>query len=323
MHHGYKKYIPEFNSYLLLCLGNLLKMDNKIHKLITELERVIIGNKNQIMLALICLLSNGNLLIEDLPGSGKSTLSKALAKCIGLKFKNIHFTSDLLPSDLIGINIFNSTNSSFKFEPGPIFTNVFLADEINRASPRTQSALLEAMNNKVINVDGEIKKLPSPFFVIATQNPINQIGTSPLPESQLDRFLMRISLGKPSRESEMRILKGENINPKEISEIISIEDLSLIQANVEDIFVADEIYEYILDLISESRKTKNGGLSTRAAIGIISAAKSCAYIMGEDSVFPEHVKFIFKAVTEHRMDNGFKENESISEKILKEVDAIR
>jgi MoxR-like ATPase len=263
------------------------------------------------------------LLIEDLPGTGKSTLSKALAKYIGLKFKNVHFTNDLLPSDLIGINIFSSNNSSFKFEPGPIFTNVLLADEINRASPRTQSALLEAMNNKVINVDGEIKNLPSPFFVVATQNPINQIGTSPLPESQLDRFLMRISLGKPNRESEIRILKGENINPDEISEILSIEDLTLIQADVKNIFVSDEIYGYILDLITESRKNKNGGLSTRAGIGIISAAKSCAYLKGEDSVFPEHVKFIFNAVTEHRLDNGFQENESISEKILKEVDAIR
>ena len=298
-------------------------MINKIHKLITELEKVIIGNKKQIMLAVICLVSNGNLLIEDLPGTGKSTLSKALAKSFGLEFKNVHFTNDLLPSDLIGINIFNSNNSSFKFEPGPIFTNVFLADEINRASPRTQSALLEAMNNRLINVDGEIKNLPTPFFVIASQNPINQIGTSPLPESQLDRFLMRISLGKPNRESEIKILKGENINPEEISEIISIKDLTLIQAYVKDIFVADEIYEYILDLISESRKTKNGGLSTRAAIGIISAAKSYAYLEGEDSVFPDHVKFIFNAVTEHRLDNGFKENESISEKILKEVDAIR
>ncbi len=298
-------------------------MNNRLNKLISELEKVIIGNKNQIILAIICLLSNGNLLIEDLPGTGKSTLSKALAKCIGLEYKNVHFTNDLLPSDLIGINIFNSRNSEFKFEPGPIFTNVLLADEINRASPRTQSALLEAMNNKLINVDGEIKNLPSPFFVIASQNPINQIGTSPLPESQLDRFLMRISLGNPNRESEIRILKGENINPDEISEIISLEDLNLIQSNVKDIFVADEIYEYILDLISESRKTKNGGLSTRAAIGIISAAKSCAYLRGEDSVFPEHVKFVFNAVTEHRLDNGFKENESISERILKEVDAIR
>ena len=298
-------------------------MNNKINKLITELGKVIIGNENQIMLAVICLLSDGNLLIEDLPGTGKSTLSKALAKCIGLNFKNVHFTNDLLPSDLVGINIFNSANSSFKFEPGPIFTNVLLADELNRASPRTQSALLEAMNNKLINVDGEIKNLPSPFFVIATQNPLNQIGTSPLPESQLDRFLMRISLGNPNRDSEIRILKGENIDPQEISEIISIKDFSLIQANVKDIFVADEIYEYILDLISESRKNKNGGLSTRAAIGIISAAKSCAYLKGEDSVLPEHVKFIFNAVTEHRLDNGFKESESLSEKILQEVDAIR
>ncbi len=298
-------------------------MNKKIDKLINELDKVIIGNEKKIELAIICLFANGNLLIEDLPGTGKSTLSKALAKCFGFDFKNVHFTNDLLPSDLIGINIFNSKSSSFQFEPGPIFTNVLLADEINRASPRAQSALLEAMNNKLINVDGERMKLPSPFFVIASQNPIDQIGTSPLPESQLDRFLMRISLGKPSRKSEARILRGENIKPDEVKEILSIKDFILIRDNIKEVFVADEIYEYILDLISESRKIKNGGLSTRAAIGIINAAKACAYVKGEDSVLPDHVKFIFKSVSEHRLDNGFKENESFSEKILTKVDAVR
>ena len=298
-------------------------MKEKIYSLIDELNKVILGNQKQIILAIICLLARGHLLIEDLPGTGKSTLSKSLAKCFGLDSKSVHFTSDLLPSDIIGINIFNSKNSSFKFEPGPIFSNVFLAEEINRASPRTQSALLEAMNNKEINIEGETKKLPSQFFVIATQNPLDQIGTSPLPESQLDRFLMRISLGKPDREAEKEILKRKNKNPNEIKQIMSMRDLNFVQKELDNQKVSNEIYEYILDLVSESRKLKYGGLSTRAAIALINASKACAYVQRDDYVTPDHVQYIFQSVAEHRLDNGFIESISLSEKVLKEVDAIR
>lgn len=298
-------------------------MKEKIDSLIDELNKVILGNEKQIILSVICLLARGHLLIEDLPGTGKSTLSKSLSKCFGLDSKSLHFTSDLLPSDLIGINIFNSEKSSFQFEPGPIFSNFFLADEINRASPRTQSALLEAMNNNEINIEGETKKLPSQFFVIATQNPLDQVGTSPLPESQLDRFLMRISLGKPSRNAEKEILKNKNKCPNDINPIMSIEDLIHVQKELVNQKVSNEIYEYILDLVSESRKLKNGGLSTRAAIAIINASKSCAYVQGEDFVTPDHVQYVFKSVAEHRLDNGFIESISISDGIIKEVDAIR
>lgn len=298
-------------------------MKEKIKFLVSELSKVILGNEKQILLAVICLLARGHLLIEDLPGTGKSTLTKALAKCFGLDSKAIHFTNDLLPSDLIGINIFNSKESSFQFEPGPIFSNVFLADELNRASPRTQSALLEAMNNKEINIEGKTKKLPSQFFVIATQNPIDQVGTSPLPESQLDRFLMRISLGKPSRNAEKEILKNNNKSPYDVEQIMSIEDLTSVQENLDKMTVSNEIYEYILDLVSESRRLKNGGLSTRAAIALINASKGCAYVHGEDYVTPDHVQYIFQSVAEHRLDNGFVESNSISEKIIKKVDAIR
>ncbi len=298
-------------------------MKEKIDSLIDELNKVILGNEKQIILSVICLLARGHLLIEDLPGTGKSTLSKSLSKCFDLDSKSLHFTSDLLPSDLIGINIFNSKKSSFQFEPGPIFSNFFLADEINRASPRTQSALLEAMNNNEINIEGETKKLPSQFFVIATQNPLDQIGTSPLPESQLDRFLMRISLGKPSRKAEKDILKNKNKCPNDINPIMSIGDLIHVQKELVNQKVSNEIYEYILDLVSESRKLKNGGLSTRAAIAIINASKSCAYVQGEDFVTPDHVQYVFKSVAEHRLDNGFIESISISDGIIKEVDAIR
>ena len=298
-------------------------MKAEIDSLLNELRKVILGNDKQILLAVICFLAGGHLLIEDLPGTGKSTLSKALAKCFGLESKSVHFTNDLLPSDLIGINTFNSQTASFQFEPGPIFSNVLLADEINRASPRTQSALLEAMNNNEINVDGETKKLPSPFFLIATQNPIDQVGTSPLPESQLDRFLMRISLGKPNRENEKEILKGKNINPNNINQVISKEDLIFIQEQLDSLRISDEIYDYIIDLITESRKLKNGGLSTRAAIATINASKACAYIRGDKYVSPDHVQFVFQSIAEHRLDNGFIESSSISKKILQKVDAVR
>ena len=298
-------------------------MKEKIDSLIDELNKVILGNEKQIILAVICLLAKGHLLIEDLPGTGKTTLSKTLANCFGLNSKSVHFTSDLLPSDITGINIFNPEKSSFQFEPGPIFSNFFLADEINRASPRTQSALLEAMNDNEINIEGEKKKLPSLFFVIATQNPLDQVGTSPLPESQLDRFLMRISLGKPNRKAEKDILKGNNKSPSEIEQKMSKDDLVFIQKELRNKKVSNEIYEYILDLISESRKLKNGGLSTRAALAVINASKACAYVNGEFDVTPDHVQYIFPSVAEHRLDNGYIDSCSLSEKIIKEVDAIR
>ncbi len=298
-------------------------MEKKIKFLISELNKVIIGNEENILLSIICLFAGGNLLIEDLPGSGKSTLARALAKCFGLDFKTIHFTNDLLPSDLIGINIFNSKESKFQFEPGPLFSNILLADEINRASPRTQSALLEAMNNKEISIDGYTKKLPFPFFVIASQNPNYQIGTSPLPESQLDRFLMRISLGKPTKEAEKEILKGKNINPDDLDVILSMEELIQIQEHVLKFHASEEIYDYILELTSESRKLNSGGLSTRAAKGILNASKSCAFLNGSTTILPDHVQFIFSSVAEHRLDNGNKENNSFSADIINEVDAIR
>ena len=298
-------------------------MYKKINLLVQELNKVILGNEDKVFLAIICILAGGNLLIEDLPGTGKSTLARALAKCLGLQYKTIHFTNDLLPSDLIGINVFNVKESKFQFEAGPLFSNILLADEINRASPRTQSALLEAMNDKRISIDGIEKELPYPFFVIASQNPNYQIGTSPLPESQIDRFLMRISLGSPKRKAEKEILKGNNTDPQELHKILSIEDLVEIQSKIARFEVSEEVYDYILDLISASRKLESGGLSTRAAKGLLNASKACAFLKGSSILLPDHVQFVFSAVAEHRLENISGEGVRISETIISEVDAVR
>ena len=283
----------------------------------------ILGQEELINKILIAILSNGHILLEGVPGLAKTLMVKTLSSLIKTEFQRIQFTPDMLPADLLGTLIYNQKTGEFDTRKGPIFSNIILADEINRSPAKVQSALLEAMNNKLINVDGEIKNLPSPFFVIASQNPINQIGTSPLPESQLDRFLMRISLGKPNRIAEKEILRGNNISTQDIEQIMSKKDLIFIQEESNNLKVSNEIYEYILDLISESRKLKDGGLSTRAAIAIVNASKACAYVQGQNYVLPDHVQFIFQSVAEHRLDNGFLESFSISNKILKEVDAIR
>ena len=293
------------------------------NKAITEISKIIYKGEIQSRLILASMISQGHVLIEDKPGTGKTKLSKIISTISSLETKRIQCTVDMLPTDIIGFEFYDQKECNFTFKKGPIFTNILLADELNRASPKSQSALLQAMEEKIITIQNNSFKLPEPFVVIATQNPQDQHGTFPLPESQLDRFLMRISMGIPSRESEKKVLKGENISPEEICKILSIEELVSIQSSIENLFVSNEIYEYILDLISESRKTKKWGLSTRAALGIIEASKACAFVKGEDAVLPDHVKFIFNAVTEHRLDNGFKQDISLSGGILKEVDAIR
>ena len=297
-------------------------MRNKVELILSELNKVILDKDITIKLAITCILSSGNLLIEDLPGTGKSTLCEALARVLGLDFKGMHFTNDLLPSDVIGVNTFNPELGKFKFIEGPLFTNILLVDEINRASSRTQSALLEAMNNKKVSVEGTELSLPEPFFVLATQNPSDQIGTSPLPESQLDRFLMKISLGNPSRETEINILKGDNLNPKQIEQILDKDELLEMQKGIEKIKVSRNILEYILDLITFTRKN-SPGLSTRAAVGLLKASKAYAYICGDTYVIPDHVQFVFKSIAEHRINNFGNGIESLSKETLNNVDAIR
>tara|TARA_R110001583_G_scaffold112917_3_gene263111 strand:- start:51622 stop:52530 length:909 start_codon:yes stop_codon:yes gene_type:complete len=301
-------------------------MHSKVEKILAQLNSVLLGKAEQTKLALVCLLADGHLLIEDLPGMGKTTLASTLAKTLGLNYQRVQFTSDMLPADIIGVSIFDPTKQRFSFHQGPVFNQVLLADEINRASPKTQSALLEAMEEKQVSVDGETYSLPKPFFVIATQNPLDQVGTFPLPESQLDRFMIRIKLGFPSKEAEMQMLKSIP-QITSINEVVTVEELQVMQASVQKIEANDALLDYLIRLIAESRK---GGLavhplSPRCSKILLQAAKAMAYINKRNFVIPEDVQAVFVAVTEHRLigSHGEKQdNDVFSETILKRIDPV-
>jgi len=290
--------------------------------IIDFLSSYLHGKEKAIELTLICLFSKGHLLIEDLPGLGKTTLAIGIAKTLGLDYGRVQATSDLLPYDIIGVSIYNKNTNEFEFKPGPIFNNIILVDEINRATPKTQSALLEAMGEKQVTVDGKTYKLPQPFFVIATQNPVEQYGTFPLPESQLDRFLMKISIGYPSREAEKEIIKGGSKREKlyKIQPFISKEEIIKIQEEIKNVYVSDKIADYILDIVWATRESKylESGLSTRGTLAIINTAKTNAYLEGRDFVIPEDIKKLYKYVIPHRVI--FKpEYESQKEEIIKTI----
>ncbi|HEX5786095.1 MAG TPA: MoxR family ATPase [Burkholderiaceae bacterium] len=277
----------------------------KISALLTQLTTVIVGKEAQIRDCLTCLLAGGHLLIEDLPGVGKTTLAHALARTFGLDFSRVQFTSDLMPSDLSGVSVFDRTRQAFVFHPGPLFTQVLLADEINRASPKTQSALLEAMEEQQVSVDGATRALPSPFFVIATQNPMDQLGTHALPESQLDRFLMRIRLGYPSREAERQLLLGGDRRPllERLPALLLPGELQALQTAVQQVAVASPTLDYLQDLVDASR---NGrwfvqGLSPRAALGILRAAQARALLEGRGYVAPDDLAAILPQTAAHRL----------------------
>jgi MoxR-like ATPase len=270
-----------------------------------------LGKESQIHLCLACLLARGHLLIEDIPGVGKTTLAHALAKTLGLSFQRVQFTSDLLPADVLGVSIYDRETGSFRFQHGPIFSQLVLADEINRASPKAQSALLEAMEEHQVTMDGESMALPEPFFVIATQNPQDQIGTFPLPESQLDRFLMRVHLGYPAAAAERELLSG--IDRRDLVDslepVVGVDTLTALQRTVQNIHVSPALLDYVQALVAYTRNTAtiSVGLSPRAAIGMLRAARAWALIEGRDAVVPEHVQAVFGAVVEHRLrlrDNG-------------------
>jgi MoxR-like ATPase len=280
-------------------------MNRLIDNLVQQANQVILGKETQIRLAIACLLANGHLLIEDLPGMGKTTLAHMLASLMGMQFNRVQFTSDLLPSDITGVTIYDKENSSFTFHPGPIFTQVVLADEINRATPRTQSALLEAMEERQVSIEGETRPLPEPFFVIATQNPTHHIGTFPLPESQYDRFLMRIELGFPGRDAERKILKSKDrrILLHELQPCIAPQQVLKIQGLVPEIYASDALLDYIQDLVDYTRSQPvfGNGLSPRASLAMLRSAQAWAFMQGRDAVIPEDIQAILPSVAGHRL----------------------
>ena len=269
------------------------------------LGNIILGKDGQIALALACLLARGHLLIEDLPGLGKTMLAKALARVLGLSFSRIQFTSDLLPADIVGVSVFRQNKGEFEFQPGPIFSQLILADEVNRATPKAQSALLEAMEEYQVSVDGNTRRLPEPFFVVATQNPADQIGTFPLPESQLDRFLMRLELGYPDEENERKLLTGDDRRSmlEEVDAIASPEILQKLQNSVTAVHISDPLVDYVQALVRQTRESPDIdiGLSPRGALALVAAAKAHAFIEQHSGVYPDDIQAVFAAIAGHRL----------------------
>lgn len=267
--------------------------------------RIILGKEHEIRLAIACLLANGHLLIEDLPGMGKTTLAHTLARLLGLQFSRIQFTSDLLPADITGVSVFERERSDFRFLPGPVFAQLVLADEINRATPKTQSALLEAMEEGQVTAEGQTRMLPTPFFVIATQNPAHQIGTFPLPESQLDRFLMRLELGYPDRTAERALLAagGQRRRVEELTPLLTPDDLPALQQEASTIHAAGPLIDYVQALIEATRQNPAflHGLSPRAGLALLAAARAWAWLAGRDMVLPDDVQAVLPAVARHRL----------------------
>jgi MoxR-like ATPase len=277
----------------------------KIHAVANQVNQIIVGKEQQVRQALVCILAGGHLLIEDVPGVGKTTLAHALAISLGLKFNRIQFTSDLLPADVVGISIFDREKNSFLFHPGPIFSQVLLADEINRATPKTQSALLEAMEERQVTADGVTRDLPAPFFVIATQNPTHQIGTFQLPESQLDRFLMCLSLGYPDQAAERALLMGDDRRTmmKSLKTAMQPDELRAAQESLKQIHTSSALVDYVQALAQASRQSGlfAEGMSPRAAIALLQTARAWAALEGRNHVIPEDVQTVLVPVTAHRL----------------------
>jgi len=297
---------------------------DSINRILDAINTIILGKPEVTKLALSCLLAKGHLLIEDVPGVGKTTLAHTLATVLGLDFQRIQFTSDMLPADILGVSIFNKDQNQFEFHQGPIFSQLLLADEVNRATPRTQSALLEAMEEQQISIEGETHVLPSPFFVIATQNPSNQIGTFPLPESQLDRFLMRIEMGYPDAESERALLLGQDRREmvKALAAVTTNQQLIAIQQAVKAVTVSPAIVDYVQLLLAFTRNSNifHAGLSPRSGLGLLAAAQAWACIEKRHFVLPEDIQAVLPSIVNHRLqpkDNS--PTSSIAESIISNV----
>ncbi len=280
-------------------------MRSKIDEVVSRASRVILGKPRVVRLSLACLLARGHLLIEDQPGVGKTTLAHLLAQLLGLQYQRIQFTSDLLPADILGVAVFDRERQVFRFHPGPVFSQLVLADEINRATPKAQSALLEAMEERQVTVEGKTRALPEPFFVIATQNPTYQIGTFPLPESQLDRFLMRLEIGYPGPDAERMLLAGEDRRDllAELQAALAPDELLAAQRQAMAVHVADPILDYCQELLSFSRGASRflSGLSPRAGLSLLRAAKAWALLEGRDHVIPDDIQAVLQPVVDHRL----------------------
>ncbi|WP_417534485.1 AAA family ATPase [Marinobacterium stanieri] len=303
---------------------------DQVNKALDALSKVLLGKEEPLKLAMTCLLARGHLLIEDLPGMGKTTLAHALAHVTGLDDTRVQFTSDMLPADIIGVSIFEPAESRFRFHPGPVFTQLLLADEINRTTPKTQSALLEAMEEGQVSVDGERHQLPSPFFVIATQNPSSQYGTFPLPESQLDRFLMRITLGYPAPAIERDLLKGGGTRHRidQLPVCLKPEQLVEAQQACEKVHASDSLIDYVQRLLQHTRDHAeySYGMSPRGGLALLRCARCWAWVHGRDHVVPEDVQAVLNAVVAHRVraadDVASREGDRLTERLLREVDVL-
>jgi MoxR-like ATPase len=313
-----------------MSMDSTSNLQEKVEQAVAEIGKVVLGKDKQIRLALCCLFSGGHLLMEDKPGMGKTTLSQALARTFGLVYSRIQFTSDLLPADILGVSIYDQNKSSFTFHQGPIFSNLVLADEINRTTPKTQSALLEAMEEGRVSMDGNTRILPQPFFVIATQNPVSFSGTYPLPESQLDRFLMRLTIGYPDPVAERQLLVNidQRANLEFIRQTLSGDDVRSVQQSVTEVQATDTLLDYVQRLVAYTRQDDkfSFGLSPRGAQALMRSARTWALMHNRKYVLPEDIQMVLPSVVDHRLrsvsDSSGRNAEAYSQRLLTEVDVF-